>query len=58
MRVSFIPKKYGEKLTCDGMSVIPKKNIEDLVSEFEDKDLRIEEVNYGKGADWIWILLI
>lgn len=59
MKLSFIPTNYEESLSCDGISAVPKQVLEDLVTDFrsEDPDLIIKEVNYGVGADWIWILV-
>ncbi len=41
MQLSFIPKKYGEQLTCDGLSAIPQNLLENLLSELKAEDEKL-----------------
>ena len=59
MKLSIIPKKYGEELTCEGIGGIPISYRNKLVASLSGNDSSVDvtEVNYGRGADWIWLLL-
>lgn len=59
MQFSFIPCKYGEELSCDGLSGIPKEYLNDLFADLDESKINYElkEANYGKGADWIWLVV-
>jgi len=60
MQLSFIPKRYSEQLTRDGLDAVPKDYLQNILSELQtdEQKLIFKEVNYGTGSDWIWILLI
>jgi hypothetical protein len=60
MQLSFIPKRYSELLTRDGLDAMPRGYIQNILSELQidDQKLIIKETNYGSGHDWIWILLV
>jgi len=60
MQLSFIPKKFGEQLTRDGLAAIPTNYLQNILSElqFDERKLVVKEANYGTGHDWIWIFLV
>lgn len=60
MEITFLPKKYFEELTCDGLSAIPKEYIENILSDFREEpaEMQVKEANYGSGHDWIWVYLV
>ena len=59
MKLSIIPKKYGELLSRDGIDGIPVTFRESIINDLKDDDvtLDIKEANYGTGADWIWLAI-
>jgi hypothetical protein len=54
-----IPKQYGEQLSNVGLEGIPAAYRDKLFTDFQGEDISfdIKAVNYGRGADWIWVLL-
>lgn len=57
MQFLIIPKKYHDKLLCDGrLSEQEKEEIRDYL-EF-DKDIELKETNIGPGADLTTLLVI
>ncbi|WP_067564247.1 hypothetical protein [Halofilum ochraceum] len=60
MELRFIPAAYSEALTGYGLEAIPEFHLNELLAELRDsaEELSLEEVNYGPGADWIWIYAV
>lgn len=58
MQITFIPKEYGEELSCNGIDSIPPTYLKEILFDFEILDeTSLQEVNCGTGFDWIWLLL-
>lgn len=59
MQIALLPQKYSEELTRDGLAALPKDYLAEITRETREIDpaMKVEEINYGAGADWIWILL-
>ncbi|HUC80960.1 MAG TPA: hypothetical protein VMR70_08595 [Flavisolibacter sp.] len=59
MKISIIPQKYGEQLSRDGLDGIPQAYRNELFNDLkeENSSVNVQAVNYGGGADWIWILV-
>ncbi len=57
MEIRFIPNSYREELTCDGIDAVPQEYLDSLMEDFVEYDnsIKIDEVNYGPGADWMWV---
>ena len=60
MELRFIPKGYSEELSNLGLEGIPKEYLDSIFKDFEDEIVsrKYFELNYGPGADWIWIYVI
>lgn len=57
MEIRFIPNIYSEDLSSEGIDAIPPGILNDIFSELAENNTPIEfkELNYGPGADWIWL---
>jgi len=59
MEIRFIPTDYSEELSCDGISGVPQKFLDTLQNEFKEYgSVEVSEVNYGPGADWMWLYAV
>ena len=57
MELRFIPNNHSEELSSEGIDALPSGLLDEMFKEFHEYDESIEfkEVNYGPGADWIWV---
>lgn len=60
MEIRFIPNNYSEELSSEGLEAIPDEVLDSLLEEFYEYDdsIQLKELNYGPGADWIWIYAV
>jgi hypothetical protein len=57
MEIRFIPDDYSVPLSDRGLSAVPAEFLENMFAEFTEQNevAKFRELNYGPGADWIWI---
>lgn len=57
MEIRFIPKDHSEELSSEGLEALPKDLLNDMLEDFKeyDNEIQLRELNYGPGADWIWV---
>ncbi len=60
MEIRFIPKNHSEELSSEGVDALPEGLLDEMLEELSEYDdsIQIEELNYGPGADWIWVYAI
>lgn len=60
MKIIVLPKGMSEQLMNENLENIHSENWDAIKSELNliDNDFQIEEINIGKGADWIAILVL
>jgi hypothetical protein len=57
MEIRFIPQNHSERLSSEGLMALPVSLLDEMLEEFHeyDESIKLKELNYGPGADWIWI---
>lgn len=57
MEIRFIPINYSEQLSSEGLQALPVDLLNEMLDEFReyDESIQFKELNYGPGADWIWV---
>jgi len=60
MKIIVLPNGISEQLMNDKLENINSESLDDIKSDLKtiDKDFQIEEINIGKGSDWIAVLVI
>lgn len=57
MEIRLIPANHSDKLSNEGLQALPTGFFNEMLEEFYEYDdsIQFRELNYGPGADWIWV---
>lgn len=60
MRLIFYPDELIEKLQCEGFEGLKKSELDAIIIELNQiaTEIELREINLGRGADWIAILVV